>query len=138
MRILFSNMYYFSIEVCTGRIFQSGPGPARMATISARPEREIKLSAPARPGPKEKLKFRTEPGPKGNLKFRPEPGPPRNKIQNFARPIFFFRFRPRKLGLSDFKTAPFSCLHIINIFFCCWFIFPQIIKTTDIVLTAFS
>ena len=31
--------------------------------------------------------------------------------------IFLFRFRLTQLGLSDFKTGPFSCLHIINAIF---------------------
>ena len=38
------------VEVCTGRIFLSRPGPARMATISARP------------GPNQRKKFRHGPG----------------------------------------------------------------------------
>ena len=49
------------------------------------------------------------------------PGTAQNKEKNFgpglARPIFFFLFRPRQLGLKDFKTGPFSCLHVINVFF---------------------
>ena len=129
------------VEVFTGRIFQSRPVPARMATISARPEvkkkisararpeREIKISTRARPERETEISARARPGPKGKLKFRPEPGPVWNKIKILARAWpgqFFFRFHPRQLGLSDFKT--FSCLHIINVFFCCWFIFPQIIK----------
>ena len=54
------------LEACTGRIFQSEPGPARMATISARPD--VKKKILARPGLKEKLNFRPQPGParKGN------------------------------------------------------------------------
>ena len=60
------------LEVCTGRIFQSGHGPARMATISARPGKEIKILV------------RSRPGPKGKLKYRSEPGPAWNKIQNFG------------------------------------------------------
>ena len=56
-----NNIYI--LEVCTGRIFQSGPGPAR------RKEEKFRLGpGPARPGPKEKLKFRseTDPARKGN------------------------------------------------------------------------
>ena len=61
-----------------------GPSPAS-------PEREIKISALARPGPKRSTKF--------------WPG---------LSPIHFFlsAFGPDRLILSDFKTGPFSWLHI--------------------------
>ena len=67
-------------------------------------------------------------------------GPALSKIKNFgpglAWPIFFLSaFSPDHL--SDFKTNPFSCLHIINEFFCWWYIFLQFIKTTDLELTDF-
>ena len=127
-----SNNKNCMVEVCTGRIFQTGPGPRKRKKISARKRNWNLGPSPARPGPK------------GKMKFRPEPDPTWNEIQNFgpgpARPgeCFFFRFRPRQLSLSDFETSPFSCLHILNVFFCWWFFFPQIIKTTDFVLIAFS
>ena len=44
--------------------------------------------------PKEKLKFRTKPSPTN----------------------FFPCFAPDRLGINDFKTNLYSCLHIINIF----------------------
>ena len=104
---------------------------------------EIKKKISAWPCPKEKLKFRSKPGMvwKGNCNFGPSPTRPGTKLKILARAQprqFFFQFRSRQLGLIDFKTNPFSCLHIINVFFCCWFIFPQIIKTNDLVLIAFS
>ena len=40
---------FSALEVCTARIFQTGPGTARMATISARPKIKKKNSARARP-----------------------------------------------------------------------------------------
>ena len=97
--------------------FQLGPSPARMKDWNlgpspTRPKREIEISARARPDLKRNAKF--------------WPGQ------------FFFLFHPRQLGLSDFKTGPFSYFHIINVFFCCWFFFPQIIKTTELVLNPFS
>ena len=110
---IFLSLHAPTLEVCMGRIF--------------------------RPGPKEELKFRPRPGPKGKLKYRPKSDPARNIIKNFGpSSFFFFRFHPRQLGLCDFKTGPFSCLCIINVFFCYWFIFLQIIKTTNLVLIAFS
>ena len=70
-----------------------------------------------------------------DFSVRARPGPARSKGKNFGpsraraereieisarvRPgptNFFYRYRPRQL---DFKTSPFSCLHIINVFFCC-------------------
>ena len=62
------------LEICMGRIFQSGPGPARSKEKNfgpgpARPERENEISARARPGPKGKLKFRPEPGPARPILF---------------------------------------------------------------------
>ena len=94
--VSYSTAFLTTLEVSMSRIFQTGPGPARN---------------------KEK-KFR--PGPKENLKFRSEPGPASNKVQNCG-PVsarqYFFRFCPRQLCLRDFKTYPFSCLHMINIFF---------------------
>ena len=95
-----------------------GPAWKRIWSLGprlARPEIEIEILARAWPDLKRNTKL--HPGPAGQI---------------------FFRFRPRQLGLSDFKTSPFSCLHIINVFFCWWFIFPQIIKTTDLVLITFS
>ena len=89
-----------------------------MATISARP------------GPARSKEKKFSPGAKERLKFKSNP--------DLTRPDqFFFRFRPRQRGLSDFKTGPFSCLYIITDFFADEF-FPEIIKTTDLVLIAFS
>ena len=51
---------------------------------STQSEREIEISARARPETKYKISARAQPG------------------------NFFFRFRPRQLGLSDFKANPFS------------------------------
>ena len=55
---------------------------------------------------------------KEKLKFQPKPGPAN----------FFSDFGPDHLRLSDFKAGAFSCLHIINVFFCWWFIFMLFIK----------
>ena len=60
-----------------------------------------------------------QPSLKQNSKFLPEPGPV-NFISNFDLE-----------GLKDFKTGPFSCLHIIKVFFHWWLIFLQFFKTTD-------
>ena len=82
----------------------------------------------AQPDQKEKLKFRPEPGLKQSTKSWPGIDPVN----------FFSRFQSYDyLGLRDLKAGPFSCLHMINGFFCWWFIFLQFIKTTDFVLTAF-
>ena len=63
------------------------------------------------------------------------PGPTRKRNWNFGKSsarretvietsaqaradyFFFFDFGPDRLGLSDFKIGPFSCLQIINVFF---------------------
>ena len=45
----YDSFLVYKVEVCTGRIFQTGPGTARMATISARPKIKKKNSARARP-----------------------------------------------------------------------------------------
>ena len=50
------------IEVCTGRIFQFRPGPARMATIPARPKVKKKISARARPERETEILARAQPG----------------------------------------------------------------------------
>ena len=109
----------YVLEVYTGHIFQTGPGLHGYNLSPVRSKEKIL----ARPGTKEKLKFRSEPGPaqKGNGNFGPSLAWPETKYKILAqaRPgQFFFRFRPRQLGLSDFKTSLFSCLHIINVFFC--------------------
>ena len=89
-----------TLEVCRGRIFQTGPSPARMATISAQPCQKYrkKISVQARPGP-------ARPEREIEISVRARPGQ------------FSFRFRPRQLDLRDFKTGPFSCLHILNAIF---------------------
>ena len=55
--------------------------------------------------------------PREKLKFWPKVGPGQNTKQNLTRPIYFSDIGPGHLGLRDFKTSPFSCLHIINVFF---------------------
>ena len=56
---------FFTLEVCTGRIFQTMPGP------------------------KEKLKFKSEPGParKGNWNFGPGPAWSEMKYKILDRPV---------------------------------------------------
>ena len=116
-----------------GRIFQTDPAwlHARPAWLQYRPRLQYGYNI----GPKQKLKFRSEPGQaqKGNCNFGPSPARPETKYKILARDrpgpeIFFFRFRPRQLGLSDFKTGPFSTLHIINVFFVDDLFFRKLLK----------
>ena len=107
----------YNLELWTDQIFQAWPctGPHSCNFGLARPEREIKISSRVRLGQKQ------------NTKFWPKS----------ARLFFFSNLGPDRLGLSDFKTGPFSCSRIINEFFCWWYIFLQFINTTDLVLTSF-
>ena len=64
LRILQGYDWKLHIRGLHGRIFQSRPGLARIATIYlARSEVKKKVWARARPGLKEKLKFEPGPGP---------------------------------------------------------------------------
>ena len=91
------------------------PGPHGYNLGTARPEVKKIVLAWAWPSPKEELKFRSEHGPvrKGNWNFGPSLAwhETKYKILARARPDqFFFRFRPRQLGLSDFKTSSVTCI----------------------------
>ena len=81
--------------------------------FQSRSEREIEISIQARPGPKR------------NTEFWPGYGPAN----------FFSDFVPDCLGLSDFKTDLFVCLHMINVFFTDDLFFCNSLKLP--ILTAF-
>ena len=86
---------------------------------------------------KEKI-FLRGPSTEENVKFLTEPGWPETKYKILARVSpgqIFFWFQPGTLCFTC--TDPFSCLHIINVIFCWWFIFLKFIKTTDLILTTY-
>ena len=89
-------IFQFAIKVCTGQTFQ------------AQPKVKIKISDKTQPSPKEKVKF---------LLARLE-----REIETSARArpghFFFPDFGPYYLGLSDFKTSPFSCFAHNKHIFC--------------------
>ena len=80
---MWKTIYVEELEICTGRIFQSGRGPARMATISARPEVKKKISARARPEREIKISARARPARKGNWNFGPSQARPETKYKTF-------------------------------------------------------
>ena len=90
--------YHLTKEQMQARIYQCYEWKLEVCKgwiFQTRPYREVKISAWALHGPKE------------NTKSWPGLGPAN----------FFSAFGPDFLCLSDFKTGPFCCQHIINVFF---------------------
>ena len=86
----------FKVDICTCQIFQAQAQPTCQQSRPAPARSKYKNFGPSTAWPKTKYKILAQ-----------------------SRPgqFVFSDFGPDCLGISDFKTDLFSCLHIINFFF---------------------